>query len=176
MKLQYLDTESNIKNNRNLATSTNMIFGSTLFDNEEYYIRDVNLPGMTFSLPNGYTSPSAFNTSLNLEPDTIDYNPLNVNFLVDEDLQIWKTIINKAKMASVGLLNDIENDKSTSWIIIKDNNGNTRMKIVYKDCVISDISDMSYSSGSNDEELTFSVTLMYSEFIIEDNKYPKLRK
>jgi len=176
MEYKKLDIVPNIKNKRNLATSTNIVFGSTLLDSEEYYIRETTLPGITFTSPEVYAPNSPFHTSVQVEPDTVQYDPLEVTLLVDEDLEIWKTVINKSKMACNGDLNTELKDRSRSWILIKDSNGNTRKKIVFRDCVITMIGSLDYSSADNDDLLTLPLTITYSEFDIEDINPPTLRK
>ena len=171
-----LDIKPKLNNKRNLATSSNIVFGSTLLAEEEYFIREVSLPGMTFTSPETYAPGVFTNTSLQLEPDTIQYDPLEVTILVDEDLEIWRSITNKAKMACNGELNTEVQDKSRSWLFIKDSNGNTKKEIVFRDCVITMISSLDYSSADNDDPLTMSVTITFSEFEIINKKPPTLRK
>lgn len=175
MEIENLDITPKLGNVRNLATSTNIVFRSTLFGEEEYYIRDVNLPGMNLVSPEAWKPNSPFHTAIQLEPDTVSYNALILMFVVDENLQIWKSIVNKAKMSTVGKLNQ-DTDRSRAWVHIKDSNGKTKMKVTFVDCVITDIGDLDYNSGASDSEMVLSVTLLYSYFIIDEEDAPTLRK
>jgi len=165
-----LDINTKIKNVRNLATDSNIIFKSNLIDEEEYFVRDITLPGITTTAVEAYRPNTPFHTSMTFEGDTIVYDPLTVTVLLDEDLSVFKTLVNKVKLASNGDLSAFPKDRSRSWVTIKDSNGNTRMKIIYKDCVLTDIGGIDYSSASIDDPLSISITMAYSEFIIEDVK------
>ena len=176
MDYQKLDIKPKLNNKRNLATSSNIVFGSTLLAEEEYFIREVSLPGMTFTSPETFAPNTPFHTSLQLEPDTVQYDPLDITVLVDEDLEIWKSIVNKAKMSCNGELNTEVQDKSRAWIFIKDSNGNTRKEIVFRDCVITMIGSLDYSSADEDDALTMGLTLTFSEFEIIEKTPPTLRK
>jgi len=171
--IQKLNTEVNVLNKRNLATSSNIIFKSSLLNDEDYFIQSVSLPGLTFTAPE-LGVPSPFNTSVIVHPDTILYDPVDLVFLCDENLDIWKSIINKAKNLTTF---DEDITEGNSWIFIKDSNGNTRKTIVLKNSVIISVSGLDYSSADNDDILTFSVSVNYTEFQIEDtSEEPELRR
>lgn len=168
-----LNTSTNILNKRNFATSSNIIFKSSLLGNEDYYIQSTTLPGITLTAPE-LGVPSPFNTSVIVHPDTIMYDPIDLLFLCDENLDIWSSIINKAKNLTTF---EEEITAGNSWIFIKDSNGNTRKTIRLTDSVIIAVSGLDYSSADNDDVLTFNVTINYSNFdILEHDDEPVLRK
>lgn len=150
-------------NNYNLTS--NIIFTTTLFGEEtSFNIQSVNLPGLTIAYSN---MPSR---SDNLKPvvafESVDFQPLLMTFLADEKMQIWKEIIT---FILKGRDEDFFNHHHDGVLLIKGNNGQSIMKIFYRNIIITQISDIEYNTTDSNTEQVFSVEIQYDYFDVEDS-------
>ena len=75
--------------NLDLARPTQFRFSILKIPNTEYFIQEVNLPGIAFS---GDAVLNTRFTSLNMMGDTVNYEPLEISFAVQENLSNWREI------------------------------------------------------------------------------------
>lgn len=151
---------------RNFSHTSNYLFGTNLLGDETVYaIQEVNLPGLSFS----HIQASKNSANLFLQGDTLNFNDLTVNIIVDEELTVWKDIVNKMfkmreQYEGTGQLVDLEN--SMSWLEIQDDNTNKILKLEFYNCMIESIDDLSYNSTGEDDVITVSLTLKYDFYKI----------
>jgi len=147
---------------RNFTHKSNFIFGSNLLDeNSIYYVQSTNLPGLSLN----HISTSTRSMSLNFQGDTLVFNDLNLNIILDEELNTWKDIVNtifKMRKDGVGTLAD-----QTSWLEIHDDNSNLILKLFFHGSLIESIGDVEYESNSEDDILTLPLTIKYNFYSIE---------
>ena len=106
-------------NTRNFTHNSNFLFTTNLFGEETTYnLQTVNLPGISFS--NVQLSKSSIMG--NLQGDTPTYSPLNLSFIVDEELKIWKEFINIAQKMRDPYPSEAEEIKKYGYIEIHDDN------------------------------------------------------
>jgi len=155
-------------NLRNFSHKSNFIFETNLFgENSTYTIQSCNLPGI--SLNPVETSNRGMN--LSFQGDTLNYNELNLEFILEEDFSNWTEIINHFdKMRKIG--SDTGNiDEKMSTLFIQNDNQKTLLKLKFFNCKATSISDIDFSSNEDDdEEITFTVTIKYDYFIIENRE------
>lgn len=152
-------------NNRNLAKETEIVAITNVFNPEavEYNIYATNLPGYNSSAPQ---TGSRFGHPIYNEPDSLDYNPLSLEFVIDENFEVWKEIVKVGRQ----YLNDGLKEKNII-LFIKDTHGKTLIKVVYTDCVPISVSDLDYSMDTDDElPLKVTVDFQYNGFDIIDEK------
>jgi hypothetical protein len=150
-------------NTRNFTHNSNFFFGTNLFGEETMFnIQTCNLPGLNFS----HIQTGRQSSLLNFQGDTLTFNDLTVDIIVDEDLEIWKDIAGsmlKMRDAESGHGELIEKN---SWLDIHDDNGKSVLKLRFKNCLIESIDDLAYNTNADDEIITVSVTIKYDYYEI----------
>lgn len=151
-------------NTANLAQRTNFIASSDKFENIPFYLTNVNIPGINFSLSEvGGGRQSA---SLTMAGDTITYNTLNFDLLIDEDFEIYKevySIIKKHISVETSTFGDFYFD---FFIQINNSKGNPVMKIDYFNCRIESLGDIELSTQDESTESIMSMSLKFDYFTI----------
>jgi hypothetical protein len=149
---------------RNFTHNSNFFFSSNLFSEEEtsYAIQECPLPGLSFS----HIQTSARSVLGNLQGDTLTYNDLIINFIIDEELIVWKEIVNKMLLMRNPENNLGEQIEKYSYLEIHDDNSNVVLKLEFVGCMIESIDDLSYNTTSQDEIITCSITIKYDYYNI----------
>ena len=152
-----------MSNTRNFTHNSNFFFGSNLFGDEALFnIQTVNLPGLNFA----HIQAGKQSSMLNFQADTLNFNDLTVDIIIDEELEVWKDIAGsmlKMRDGESGLGELIEKN---SWLEIQDDNGGSVLKLKLTNCLIESIDDLAYNSNSDDEIITMSVTIRYDYYEI----------
>lgn len=152
-------------NYNNLAQSTNYIAGSDKFKNIPFYLVNVNIPGMTFSHPavGGRNS-----TRIKLQADTVTFNSLSFEMLIDEDYEIYKelmSIIRKQISIETGTFGDFTFD---FWIEVSNSKGHKVMKLNFSNCRLESIGDINLDTREDVTEVAMSVEIAYDFYEIEE--------
>lgn len=150
--------------NRNFTHNSNFFFQTNLFNEEEtsYAIQECNLPGMNFSHIQ-VASSAVFG---NLEGDTITYNDLILSLIIDEDLVVWKEIIEKMQRMRNPLTSEGELYEKKGFLEIHDDNSNLIVKLEFTGMMIEVIDDLNYNTIEEDEIITCTVTIRYDYYTI----------
>ena len=157
-------------NNRNFTHSSNFIFVTNLFNDEQtsYSIQEVNLPGLSFS----HIASSHRSVNLNLQGDTLNFNDLTLNLIVDEELKVWKEIVNKMTRMRDAYSSNGEKVEEMSFLEIHDDNSKLVLKLAFSGCMIESIDDLAFTTITEDEIITCSVTLKYDYYqVVEEPQY-----
>ena len=154
-------------NYNNLYQNTNFIAGSNAFNNIPFFLTTVNIPGLSLSHPiaGGRSGTQIFASS-----DTITYNGLSFELLIDEDFVIYQEImdiINKNISVDKGTFADFIFD---FYIELNNSKGNKVMKIDFSNCRIASISDIILDTTDDGTEYSMSMELEYDSFEIEPIK------
>jgi len=153
-----------MSNLRNFTHTSNFVFQTNLFTEEEtaYSIQEAPLPGLAFS----HIQTSRNAVLGNIQGDTITYNDLTLSFIMDEKLTIWKEIV--GKMIKMRDPNQItaEQIEKYGYLEIHDDNSKEVLKLEFINCMIESIDDLQYSTTSEDEIITCSVTIKYDYYNI----------
>jgi hypothetical protein len=148
-------------NYSNLAQKTNWIAGSDKFKHLPFYLTFCNIPGINFNHPDAGGSGSA---KLNLQGDTLTYNPLSIEVLLDEDFIIYHEFMEKIEQ-SISVDNasfaPIEFD---FWIQINNNNGHKLFKMEFYNCRIENIADIILDSTDETTEYTLPIDIRYDYY------------
>jgi len=150
---------------RNFTHNSNFLFQTNLFTEEEttYAIQECPLPGLSFS----HIQIGARSVLGNVQGDTLNFNDLTISLIIDEELKVWKEIVQKMlKMRnpenSLG-----EQIQKYSYLEIHDDNSKEVLKLEFIDCTIESIDDLMYNTTSQDEVITCSVTIKYDYYIVK---------
>ena len=146
---------------RNYSSKTNVIFGSDFFSQDmTYYLQKVNLPSL--SINNIEKGSSRFGFK-NFDGQTIDYGKLDMEFIVDAKLEVWKDLIKlfQSKCApETGL--GITQDQRGSWVKILDGNNNEILTVTFSNCMIHELGELEYIfNNSGEENMTVKFSLLY---------------
>lgn len=159
-------------NYNNLAQRTNWTAGSDQFKEIPFFLTVVNVPGITFSNP---TIGGRNSARINLAADTVTFNPLTFDMLVDEDLVIYReimAIIRKNIKVPDGTFEDFCFD---FWIELNNNKGHNIMKLEFFNCRLTSISDIILDAQDESTEYLVSVEMSYDYFEMVENDRPTLR-
>lgn len=148
-------------NYNNLAQKTNWTAGSDKFPLLPFYLTTVNIPGLNFSLPE---TGSRYGAKINLASDTISYNSLSFDFLIDEDFKLYrsfyayiKTIINPS--------NSTFSDSSFDlWLDLNNSKGAKLLKFEFYNCRIESIGDIELDTTNSETESTMNLTVKFDYF------------
>jgi hypothetical protein len=154
-------------NYNNLAQKTNFIAGSDQFKNLPFFITNINIPGLNI---NHTDIGGRHSTPLKITGNTIEYNSLSFEMLIDEDFQIYQELIavlNKNVSVNTGNFADFTFD---FFVELSNSKGNKILKLNFTDCRISSIGDISLDVQDDGTEYTLSVELEYTKYEIENIK------
>jgi len=150
-------------NTNNFAQKTNFFAGSDKFPLLPFYLTSVNIPGINLSHPEvGGRS----GTRLNLSGDTITYNQLAFEMLIDEDFQIYHEFMDKINLninPESGLFASIE---FNFWVQINNSKSNPLFRMEFSNCRIETISDIQLDTQDEMTEYTLSVDIKYDYYKI----------
>lgn len=154
-----------INNYRNISLTSNAVFYSLLLDKDtQYYLQKFQLP--TINL-NGQDIQHSSGT-LTLNGEVQKFGDLNISVLIDENLKIYKNIINSFNSTNkVGTSYSAINE-ANSWIQIYDNNNNYIMKVEFYNSKIDGIGTLEWSSTENNV-LTLEITIKLDYMKIINN-------
>jgi len=78
-------------NIRNYAQKTNFKCGVSNSDILPFYVTTLNIPGIQTNISE---MSGRFGAPVNITPDSLTYNPLSLEVLLDEDYKIYIDILN----------------------------------------------------------------------------------
>lgn len=153
-------------NYNNLAQKTNWIAGTDRFPLVPFYLTNISIPGINFSIPE---TGSRLGARLNLASDTITYNSLSFDFLIDEDFEIYKSFyryIYESINPEKGTFADIS---FNLWVELNNSKSNKIMKFEFYNCRIESVGDIELDTTSPETESTMNLSLKYDYFKIVDD-------
>jgi hypothetical protein len=154
-------------NNLNPGTPSNFKFEIRKLPNVTYFLQDADLPTITLGsvpLPNPHLN-------FNVPGDDLNFAPLALDFIVDEDFNNYKELYNW--MLSIQNPNKYAS-KLDEWysdgvLTILTNNKNYNMSVTFFDLYPITIGDVGFNVSSEGEPITCNVDFDYSHF--EFNKF-----
>ena len=179
--------------NMDFASPSQFRFQLLKIPNVEYFVTGVNLPGISF------TGDATINTrfkSIALMGDTMDFEDLEITFLVNEDLSNYREIHDW--MIGIGFPKDNEQCTaalaaeaqtrpgepsiatqrksvgkpsvlmSDATLTILTNKNNPKTRVGFTNCFPTSLSGLAYNSQQTDtEQLTATVTMKYDLYEFE---------
>ena len=173
--------------NLDLARPTQFRFSILKIPNTEYFIQEVNLPGIAFS---GDAVLNTRFTSLNMMGDTVNYEPLEISFAVQENLSNWREIHdwmvgigfpeNTAQFAEAisdasatrtsvpSRTANVSTLQSDATLMIMTNKNNPTVKVNFKNVYPTSLSGVSFDTKDTDSQnLTATMTMSYDYYNLE---------
>lgn len=168
----------NINNNKgifmnynNLHQKTNFTAGSSAFKNIPFFLTSLNIPGLnlTHNLLGARGGAHSITSA-----DTIAWNALSLDLLLDEDLTIYVELMKIIKQninVETGKFDDFIFD---FWIEINNNKGNKILKLDFTNCRIESIGDIQLDTQDDVTEHLLNFSMIYDYYIIETYTIPTL--
>ena len=173
--------------NLDLARPTQFRFSILKIPNTEYFIQEVNLPGIAFS---GDAVLNTRFTSLNMMGDTVNYEPLEISFSVQENLSNWREIhdwmvgigfpentgqfadaISDAAVTTTSVPSrtaNVSTLQSDATLMIMTNKNNPTVKVNFKNVYPTSLSGVSFDTKDTDSQnLTATMTMSYDYYNLE---------
>lgn len=137
-----------------------LIIDSQKYPNAQYTVQTIALPDMS-------VSAAPFNTpkrNIGMTPDKVEYAPMDLTFLVDEDMKNYKEIHDWI----LGLVTEDDNGVRKQRDItlqILNSHANVSNEITFVDAFPITLSSLPFDAGSTTADyLTAAVTFQYSYF------------
>jgi hypothetical protein len=172
--------------NLDFASPSQFRFSLLKVPNVEYFVTGVNLPGVSFS---GDATINTRFTSVHFMGDSMEFEDLEVTFLVNEALENYREIHdwmvgigfpkdNQQYIDAIGseqnmnpIASKVDNAKATgkpsvlmsdATLTILTNKNNPNLRVNFKNCFPTSLSGLSYTTqGTDTEQLTATVTFKY---------------
>ncbi len=160
----------NSPDNINYLSPVGFRFYIEVLPNTNWFLTSVNLPGLTLGEA---PQPTPFLQTA-VPGETLVFDPLNIQFLVDEDLQNWRELYDW--MAGLGFPHDYseyasQKEKhiySDATLTILNSNMNPNYQIIFKDLFPTNLSEVLFDSASADiEGIKASATFRYLTYTYE---------
>ena len=163
----FQDTPDNI----NFLSPVGFRFAIEFLPNTNWFLTSANLPGISLAEIN---QPTPFMPT-QVPGNDLTWEPLNVTFLVDEDLANWRELYNW--MVGIGFPNEYKEYKdqktnkqiySDATLTILNSNMVSNYRIMFKDLFPTSLSEVSFDSASADiEGIKATATFRYLTYSYE---------
>lgn len=158
-------------NYNNLAQKTNWTAGTDRFPLVPFYLTNISIPGMNFSVPE---TGSRFGARINLASDTITYNSLSFDFLIDEDFEIYKTFYDYIYQSINPEKETFADSSFDLWVELNNSKSNKIMKFEFYNCRIESIGDIELDTTSDETEIVMNLGLKFDYFKILNDMMPSV--
>jgi len=148
-------------NQNNLAQKSNYTAGSHALQIGMLYLTSVNIPGISFNHPELSTRSGS---KLNLGGDTLSYNSLALEVLLDEQFLVYEELTKKIFDSVNPVSGAFAMPDFDFWVQINNSKGNYTMKIDFTNCRIESIGDITFEPSSDETEFTLSIELKYDYY------------
>ena len=146
--------------------SSNFTFDFAVSKKFTFFVQEGGIPGFSLSqidiphVSQRFPRPG----------DAITFNPLSLTLLVDEDLKTYIELYNELiemKNPETGEIKEWKDSTFTGILAITTNKNNYNFIISFYDCWVSSITDLIFSTTSEDQPITFNIEIYYSYFKLE---------
>jgi hypothetical protein len=151
-------------NSRSYSLGTNSLFTTTLLSSaSSYFIQEWNLPGISIN----HQTESTKVGIINLQGDINEYAPLDLKLIVDEDLLLWKEIVQVFQKYQIPGTNQCEPITGESFIELYDSKNKYLFKVVFHNCYFKNLGDLRYMTTDDNEIITVDLSIVYDYYTIE---------
>lgn len=151
---------------RNLAYSSNVMFGTTIFNRDwNYFVQRTNIPGIAFQniqLSKGFTN-------FPLQGDTPTYDALQLQLLCDENFNTWKELIYLSQLMTNPKNSDAQIKNFESFLFVYNEQDKLILNLRFYNCQFQSIGSVDFDTTS-DALLYIPVTIEYAYFEIVNSK------
>jgi hypothetical protein len=129
----------------------------------EPMIQSVNIPGLQL----GIWSQGTSIIPIERPGDSVIFNDLNISFILREDMEDWKTILQWLQDMRDFKENNFEEIFSDGSLVLLTNKNNTNLIINFEDLWPYNLTDIFFNNEST-EPLTCEVSFKYKKFTISN--------
>lgn len=155
--------------NKSFLSNNKYEFVITRLPHVTFFVQSINLPAITL---NSVQVPSPF-TTINRPGNILVYEPLTINYIVDEEMRSWSEIYDwvnalgnpttKNKLGDLtfapGKNNSVTSDAT---LLVKSNANNPLLEFRFKDVFPTELTGVQFTSTETQEFLTSSITFAYT--------------
>lgn len=146
--------------NRNVALGTSFLLEIPLFPELNYFVQNAELPSITMG---GVDTPYKNHQGI-LPSNRIDFDPLNLTFLVDEEYENWYSLVCWFERIRTGR-GAILDEMSDITLHLVNSNKNFNKEIIFRSAFPSFVGSLPLDSGSVDADpVICSATFRYQYF------------
>lgn len=160
--------------NKSFLSNNKYEFVINRLPNVVFFLQSVNIPNIAL----GITTTQTPFVQIPKPSNTLTFEPLNVNYIVDENMESWFEIYNwmmnlgnPESMNKLGTLTKVpgKNNSITSdaTLLIKTNSNNPNIKFTFYDIFPTDLNGVQLTSTEGQEFLTSTITFSYTYYIAE---------
>lgn len=151
-------------NSRSYSLNTNSLFNTTLLSSStSYFIQEWNLPGISINHQVENTKAGI----INLQGDITEYAPLDLKLIVDEDLLLWKEIVQVFQKYQIPGTSECTPITGDSFIELYDSKNKYLFKVVFHNCYFKNLGDLRYMTTDDNETITVDLSIVYDYYTIE---------
>ena len=152
--------------NINLTKPTNYQLEFSRLPDITYFCQGVNLPGLTAGIT---IQPSPF-VDIKRSGDKVEFEELNVRWVVDEDMESWISIFrwmqeNSSTENTTQFNSDTEFSDATLTIL--SNSNKPILRAVFKDCFPVSVGQIDFDSASEEASILVDATFSYTTYDIK---------
>lgn len=148
--------------NRNPALGSSFLLEIPLARELNYFVQGAEAPGLTMA---GVEAPFT-NYAASVPSNRIDYDPLNLTFIVDEEWKNWEYLFNWMKRIRTGKETILET-MSPLTLHLVNSNKNLNVQLQFTGAYPTFVSSIPLDTTSVDATpLTASVTFRYQEYTL----------
>lgn len=157
---------TDIPTNQNYVHSNKFSFYFPTLSFTRFFVQSVNVPDVSTQ---EVFVPTQFNPTYR-HGDQLNFDPLAITVLVDEDLRVWEESFNWLRALTSptkyseyiknGGFKSLSTPYADAVLIINTNSNIPNLKFTFKDCHPTSLTGLSFSSASS-PETTMSATITY---------------
>jgi hypothetical protein len=149
---------------RSNLLSTSTLFNTTLFSPDtKYRIQQWDIPGISIDHQGQGTRVG----NIFLQGDMLEYNPLDIKLIVDENLKLWKELVSVFQKYQIPGTNTCELAQGDSWVEVYDSKNKYLFKIYFHNCYIKSMGALNYMSNEDADIVTLDLSIVYDYYTIE---------
>ncbi len=151
-------------NLRSNQLNTHTLFNTTLLSSDNNYrVQQWNIPGISCEHP----VISSRSGNMNLQSERVDYEPLDIKLIGDQNLILWKEIVGVFQTYHIPSTNTSEKKLGQSWVEVYNSKNEYLFKIVFHDCYIKSLDSLDYTTMEDNEAVIIGMTIVYDYYTIE---------
>jgi len=132
----------------------------------ELMVQQAAIPGFTIN-----EMPMQWQAMKDKRPgDSIDYNNLSLQVLLDEDMNSFKEVYNNLILSHDPVTNKYNSNSALfdGTLLLTTNKNNIQHEIKFFDCWVTSLSDITLQADSaEDEQLVMTVDIVYNYFVFK---------
>lgn len=162
----------------NLLKETGFSFACSFIPDTVYHLQSANLPGVS-----GNAIPMQTPlTTMNVPGDQLEYEPLNITFLVDEEMANYRKMYDWMKMLYTAentadfpalinqdfLMDTYGGGITDATLTVRSNKHNPTVRVQYQDLFPTSLGELQFTTASTDaEDLVCTASFSYTGYKID---------